>query len=871
MVTVTATYEYVGGSQSKQFSLTIVREDLPPTFPANGPADGLWHGNDLYIDGCPKDPSTTVLQTSIGASDREGAVTYELTGDLPPGAEMNANGYLDYDLTTADAYKVYQFDLKATDTAGQYDIRHVVLGSTVQNQGWGRTQVAINTYANVAQDSTDNEIQLANDPTAMTTQYCNGVLNIVSGPSHGTLEIVPATATAAAYVRYTPTAGYHGLDSFQYNWTYQKLHYVNGVLVSFGTATTNTAVESIQVGDCVSLDLGSSELIVGGTTMATLTIQNPRLDGVPMASYWGLEFDRSRLRMFGLNGRELLPFIPGTWGSWNRPGSTFPTPFSPQTQSYRVYWVFQSIEETPSTPVTVYWFPRIPGPNPTSPWQPHPTPANPGTITVTSDPDPDPDPECNPKPDVNTDSNNDGDVVKSSDDPASNPSYEMDAPGKIIPKNGARTRATLAVSADSGLDSIQVKLSTTGSIQVYRTETGDDLIDLSTTTYTAANLPSEVWIAGTDTGTAYLSLTASSDTSHKSNCDTVRFTVASIDVAIDGIGEEAEDNSGAIVWRNSDFSKQNHDANGAIIPDYRKDAATDDYLFDGTHVSDLTQATVTWPSWMTRSYDIQLTFPGSILVWNNTAEVTRIESGSTIRPTSNHLNLYIEGINRSGSFASDAITVSAVLRSNNFTALSDTAKFTVVDINAGVDGNRDKAIDLANSDDHQLTFWYNNNHDTTVDGVQQDLFGGVADFADGHISNTRDLEDFSVYRLLADDFLNNVFDDLNGKVEYFICLTGNAGVELNLFHRCNSEFAADAYLHVDGADRYAASAASERLNAVQQVGDEYYSTAVVSVSGSDWVSMGVGDRSPIWAGVTTIRFCLRRSGRLRHPQRFGLR
>jgi hypothetical protein len=73
----------------------------------------------------------------------------------------------------------------------------------------------------------------------------------LAGPSHGTLVVVPATASSAAYVRYTPDAGYNGLDSFRYQWTYQKIRYdaATQSYISFGTATSNAATESIGVSD----------------------------------------------------------------------------------------------------------------------------------------------------------------------------------------------------------------------------------------------------------------------------------------------------------------------------------------------------------------------------------------------------------------------------------------------------------------------------------------------------------------------------------------------------------------------------------------------------------------------------------------------
>jgi hypothetical protein len=50
---------------------------------------------------------------------------------------------------------------------------------------------------------------------------------------------------------YTPDPGYRGLDSFSYHWVYDEIDYVTGQVV--GRATSNTATESIQVGNWVDL------------------------------------------------------------------------------------------------------------------------------------------------------------------------------------------------------------------------------------------------------------------------------------------------------------------------------------------------------------------------------------------------------------------------------------------------------------------------------------------------------------------------------------------------------------------------------------------------------------------------------------------
>ena len=78
--------------------------------------------------------------------------------------------------------------------------------------------------------------------------------------------------------------------------------------------------------------------------------------------------------------------------------------------------------------------------------------------------------------------------------------------------------------------SVQVRLTASASILVYTSATGGDPINLSQnyTIGVGGSLPSEVWIEGIGTGTAYLTLSATSP-SNRTVSDTVRFTVVSID------------------------------------------------------------------------------------------------------------------------------------------------------------------------------------------------------------------------------------------------------------------------------------------------------------------------------------------------------
>ena len=312
----TATYTYNGGLQISAFTLNIADEDMPPAFTfTRTPADANWDGRDnvyanpiLYAT---ITPGVAVFYLPLPyAYDHEGDVTYDLVpgpnGMVPPHDPVS-NGFIPCYFTLADNHIDYQFDVVATDSAGQIDKRHVVIG--VNETYGGFSLVATNTYAAVAMDSTDNQISVVNDVLLM--QLCNGQLVIDSGADtlHGSVGIDP---NHFGCVLYTPAAGYRGLDSFSYHWEYDVHDYLGNTI---GRAATDIATESIQVGNWVDLvpdtsyggDVHQSILGVGDGETATLTLQNPRSNGVLGTGYWALYFDRSQIRVYGAAGNELLP------------------------------------------------------------------------------------------------------------------------------------------------------------------------------------------------------------------------------------------------------------------------------------------------------------------------------------------------------------------------------------------------------------------------------------------------------------------------------------------------------------------------------------------------------------------------------------
>ncbi|MCD4728702.1 MAG: putative Ig domain-containing protein, partial [Pirellulales bacterium] len=341
---VTVTYTHPSDQPvTKDITLNLANEDLRPAFFIDRPDpvyddihEQHWHGHDknvyndltFYISQIPG-VYERQLQLPL-AYDREGAVTFELIADpekyeyLPQDAEIDANGLLTCKFTSPDdAYQVYQFDVKATDSTGHVDVRHVVLGVHVLYQGYIATQIATNTYAAVEENSGVNQISVMGIGSELMS-YCNGVLYIDAPPAHGTLQLDP---DYLGCVLYAPDLDYRGLDTFAYHWEYEILDYWHPyTLPPLGRAETNVSQQQIQVGNWVDLEVeeeyaeDQAVLAVGGKTTTTLTLQNPRADGVSTPGFWELNFNPDLIRVYDTSGKEILP-PPSMSCGW--PGSTF--------------------------------------------------------------------------------------------------------------------------------------------------------------------------------------------------------------------------------------------------------------------------------------------------------------------------------------------------------------------------------------------------------------------------------------------------------------------------------------------------------------------------------------------------------------------
>jgi Ca2+-binding RTX toxin-like protein len=320
--------------------------------------------------------------------------------------------------------------------------------------------------------------------------------------------------------------------------------------------------------------------------------------------------------------------------------------------------------------------------------------------------------------------------------------------------------------------------------------------------------------------------------------DTMPITVVDIDLEIGGLDNLAEYSNGAIIRRNNDFSKQNvASVGGPLVPDYEMDGELSEYVFDPNFATDYTPATLTWNAGVQSELDVLLDFPDNILIWDVTNwdgtpgtidSIPLITSGEVMTVSTDHLDLWIEGLDRSPAFAKDQISASLVYRNTPYLRRIDTdvAKYTVLDVNAMVDGNRNGTIDAAEPEDRSLVFWYNSDREGTYGEdspfsinsgrdahVQTDLVTpplnpppGAPDFdqhrdsRDQKIAQTRDLEDVAALSLYLDPLLVN---NPNVTFNAYVTLEGNTSlaesVQIRLF-QTDAGVEGDARQHVMNSD-----------------------------------------------------------------------
>ncbi len=291
-----------------------------------------------------------------------------------------------------------------------------------------------------------------------------------------------------------------------------------------------------------------------------------------------------------------------------------------------------------------------------------------------------------------------------------------------------------------------------------------------------------------------------------------------INISIDRLSEAVEETPGAIIWRNSDFSKQvaagSQPESG--LPLYVPDYMAGSTVYDPSSELDFTDASVTIDNDMVAGYAVRFTYDTAKLrLWTTTnwSGMTnvgsgrfQVPSGVNLTPGSSLLNFEIEGLANSGSFATDSIFVEAIPTGGG-TTLNDRGYYTVVETGVGVDGNRDTEIEFNNNHDRQLLFWFNNDQegqhpsDTEVEAEQTNITN--ADNTNNIIGQRRDLEDLAPLRVNVPQLLvQNAFDTAQPggpdpgqlRVTYRINLVNPAGAAIRLFHSNNDQ--ENAILHV---------------------------------------------------------------------------
>ena len=201
----------------------------------------------------------------------------------------------------------------------------------------------------------------------------------------------------------------------------------------------------------------------------------------------------------------------------------------------------------------------------------------------------------NPLPDIDTDSDNNGQIISCMDDPTADPLFEEAAPGRILPwnnndsdRNGIADRDEAPVSAPEPdlwpaelhaevfggvleLSDYPVELTQGSDLKLYLTQDKKAL----PTDLTVATMPQRIWVEGYDVGQDDVTMILKTPTGKEVGRDKVKFTVINVDIDTDSNntgpieGTLAEDNveadvpgqspvPGKIVLLNSDDDNDDH-------------------------------------------------------------------------------------------------------------------------------------------------------------------------------------------------------------------------------------------------------------------------------------------------------------------------
>ena len=304
-----------------------------------------------------------------------------------------------------------------------------------------------------------------------------------------------------------------------------------------------------------------------------------------------------------------------------------------------------------------------------------------------------------------------------------------------------------------------------------------------------------------------------------------------IDIELDGLSDQREfafyldgspnpNGSGAIIWRNSDFSKfldigEPEEGVTKYNPDHE-----DRDVWDNNYDEDFTHGVVSIADEMANlGYEVFFEYPDNIEIWTTVnwtgnwspvpgqlfdplfdmLPLYKVPRDTWMDPVHSEMEFWVEGIEDSTSFAMDSIHV-ASRESPEGISWQDDAYYTVIDTGLGVDGDRDGRIEFENSYDRQLTFWFNNDqegyHETDRHIQADELPIERADNLDGRIDQTRDLEDFAPLRTLVADLLVSNSDGNSDRLttSYFLTLENPGQTFLRVYKSTNDETNVTAHL-----------------------------------------------------------------------------
>lgn len=182
--------------------------------------------------------------------------------------------------------------------------------------------------------------------------------------------------------------------------------------------------------------------------------------------------------------------------------------------------------------------------------------------------------------------------------------------------------------------------------------------------------------------------------------DSVKITVGSVDVRIEGLAERDKKDQGGVVAVNDNFDEGNKDSNGNPVPDNQPDATANDRIeLDETKEHDLRKATLkldaagvngTW----------KLTFADKVKVWKvENGVFTKVTSGQASGQVTadQTIDLRIEGIAKSADLG-DIDLKAAFTPMNANKDLTDNAKISVLQFGILADTNRDNSIQFGADD-----------------------------------------------------------------------------------------------------------------------------------------------------------------------------